>query len=155
MGTQDEIDLKFMQAAITEARQGMAEGGVPIGSVIVVDGIIIARGHNQRVQKGSPILHGEMDAFQNAGRQPASVYRRATIYTTLSPCTMCGGTIVHYRLPRVVVGENRTVAETTLCEDWIRSHGIEVLNLDLQECVDMMSEFIHKHPELWYEDIGI
>lgn len=155
METQREIDLKFMQEAIAEAKLGMSEGGVPIGSVIVVDGMIIGRGHNQRVQKGNPILHGEMDAFQNAGRQPASVYRRATIYTTLSPCTMCGGTVVHYKLPRVVVGENRTVENTTLCEDWIRSHGIEVVNLDLQECVDLMGEFIHKHPELWYEDIGV
>jgi cytosine/creatinine deaminase len=155
METQLEIDMRFMQEAIAEAKLGMSEGGVPIGSVIVVDGKIIGRGHNQRVQKGNPILHGEMDAFQNAGRQPASVYRRATIYTTLSPCTMCGGTVVHYKLPRVVVGENRTVENTTLCENWIRSHGVEVVNLDLQECVDLMSEFIHKHPELWYEDIGV
>jgi cytosine/creatinine deaminase len=155
METQQDIDLKFMQEAIAEAKMGMTEGGVPIGSVIVVDGKIIGRGHNQRAQKGSPILHGEMDAFQNTGRQPASVYRRATLYTTLSPCTMCGGTIVLYKLPRVVVGENRTTSESTLCEDWIRSHGIEVVNLDLQECVDLMAEFIRKSPELWNEDIGV
>ncbi|MBL8046643.1 MAG: hypothetical protein JNL09_08885, partial [Anaerolineales bacterium] len=100
------------------------------------------------------ILHGEMDAFQNAGRQPPSVYARATVYTTLSPCTMCGGTMVLYRVPRVVIGENRTTSKTTLCEDWLRSHGMEVVNLDLQACVDLMDEFIRHYPHIWNEDIG-
>lgn len=154
METQHETDLRFMAEAIAEARQGLAVGGIPIGSVIVVDGQIIGRGHNQRVQKNNPILHGEMDAFQNAGRQSPSVYARATVYTTLSPCTMCGGTMVLYRVPRVVIGENRTTSKTTLCEDWLRSHGMEVVNLDLQECVDLMDEFIRRYPHIWNEDIG-
>ena len=151
---QAEQDRIFMEAAISEARRSLEQDGIPIGSVLVVDGKIIGRGHNQRVQQGNPILHGEMDAFQNAGRQPASVYARATLYSTLSPCTMCGGTAVLYKIPRVVVGENRTVAGKTLCEDWLRSHGIEVVNLDLQECVDMMNDFIARFPEVWNEDIG-
>jgi cytosine deaminase len=151
---QHETDLKFMAEALAEARAGFAVGGIPIGSVIVVDGQIIGRGHNQRVQKDNPILHGEMDAFQNAGRQKASVYRRATLYSTLSPCSMCAGTAVLYGIPRVVVGENRTVADTTLCEDWLRSKGIEVVNLDLPECLDLMNQFIALYPEVWYEDIG-
>jgi creatinine deaminase len=147
-------DLHFMAEAVAEARQGFAEGGIPIGSVIVVDNKIIGRGHNQRVQQDNPILHGEMDAFQNAGRQHPDVYKRATIYTTLSPCTMCAGTVLLYGIPRVVIGENRTVAGTTLCEDWLRSHGVEVVNLDLQECVDLMDAFIRQSPEVWNEDIG-
>ena len=151
---QRQADQKFMAEAIIEARRGFAENGIPIGSVLVVDGRIIGRGHNQRVQQGNPILHGEMDAFQNAGRQKAAVYARATLYSTLSPCTMCGGTAVLYKIPRIVIGENRTVANTTLCEDWLRSHGIEVVNLDLQECVDLMTEFIQRFPEVWHEDIG-
>lgn len=151
---QREDDLRFMAEAMAEARQGLAEGGIPIGALIVVDGHTIGRGHNQRVQQGSSILHGEMDAFQNAGRQPPAVYARATIYTTLSPCTMCGGAIVHYRLPRVVIGENRTVARTTLCEDWLRGQGVEVVNLDLAECFELMDAFIRRSPELWNEDIG-
>ena len=154
MADQHALDLKFMAEAIAEARQGMAEGGIPIGSVLVADGEILGRGHNQRVQKSNPILHGEMDAIQNAGRQPARVYARATLYTTLSPCPMCGGTAVLYRIPRVVIGENRTVAQTTLCEDWLRSQGIEIVNLDLRECVDLMDEFIRRSPEVWHEDIG-
>jgi cytosine deaminase len=144
MPDQHALDLQFMAAAIAEARQGLAENGVPIGSVLVVDGQIIGRGHNRRVQLGNPILHGEMDAFQNAGRQRASVYARATLYSTLSPCTMCGGTAVLYKIPRLVIGENRTVAETTL----------EVVNLDLPECVDLMQTFIQRFPEVWNEDIG-
>jgi len=147
-------DLKFMAEAIAEAKQGFAEGGIPIGSVLVVDGQIIGRGHNQRVQKGNPILHGEMDAFQNAGRQTPDVYARATLYTTLSPCTMCAGTTLLYRIPRLIIGENRTVAKTTLCEDWLIEHGVEVVNLDMQECVALMDEFIRLHPEIWNEDIG-
>jgi cytosine deaminase len=154
MNPQLETDLKFIAEAIAEARKGLAEGGIPIGSVLVVNGEIIGRGHNQRVQKGNPILHGEMDAVQNAGRQPPEVYARATIYTTLSPCTMCGGTMVLYRIPRVVIGENRTVAGTTLCEDWLQSHGLEVVNLDLPECVALMDEFIRQYPHIWNEDIG-
>ena len=154
MPDQRALDLLFMAAAIAEARQGLAENGVPIGSVLVVDGQIIGRGHNRRVQLGNPILHGEMDAFQNAGRQRASVYARATLYSTLSPCTMCGGTAVLYKIPRLVIGENRTVAETTLCEDWLRSRGLEVVNLDLPECVDLMQTFIQRFPEVWNEDIG-
>ena len=151
---QRDTDLKFMAEAIAEARAGFAQGGIPIGSVIVVDGKIIGRGHNQRVQQGNPILHGEMDAFQNAGRQPPSVYARATLYTTLSPCTMCAGTTLLYRIPRIVIGENRTVSKTTLCEDWLIGHGVEVVNLDLQECVELMAEFIRRYPEIWNEDIG-
>lgn len=154
MTDQHALDLQFMAAALDEARQGLAEGGIPIGSVLVVDGQIIGRGHNRRVQQGNPILHGEMDAFQNAGRQPVSVYARATLYSTLSPCTMCGGTAVLYKIPRVVIGENRTVAGTTLCEDWLRGHGMEVVNLDLPECYDLMQTFIRRHPEVWNEDIG-
>ena len=154
MTDQETLDRQFMAAAIDEARQGLAEGGIPIGSVLVVDGQIIGRGHNRRVQQGNPILHGEMDAFQNAGRQPATVYARATLYSTLSPCTMCGGTAVLYKIPRVVIGENRTVADTTLCEDWLRSQGMTVVNLDLDECYDLMQTFIQRHPEVWNEDIG-
>ena len=156
MPDQHTLDLEFMQAAIDEARQGLAENGIPIGSVIVVDGKIIGRGHNRRVQQGNPILHGEMDAFQNAGRQPAAVYARSTLYTTLSPCTMCGGTAVLYKIPRIVMGENRTVATTgTLCEDWLRAHGIEIVNLDLKVCMDLMNEFIRRFPEVWNEDVGV
>jgi len=155
MPDQHALDLQFMAVAIAEARQGLAENGIPIGSVLVGDGQIIGRGHNRRVQQGNPILHGEMDAFQNAGRQRAAVYARATLYSTLSPCTMCGGTAVLYKIPRLVIGENRTVAETTLCEDWLRSRGIEVVNLDLDECVALMQTFIQRFPEVWNEDIGI
>lgn len=144
-----------MAAAIAEARQGLAENGVPIGSVIVADGQIIGRGHNRRVQLGNPILHGEMDAFQNAGRQRAAVYQRATLYSTLSPCTMCGGTAVLYKIPRLVIGENRTVAQTTLCEDWLRGCGLELVNLDLDACVELMQTFIQRFPEVWNEDIGV
>ena len=154
MNSKNEVDPMFMAEAIAEARKGLAEGGIPIGAVIVVDGKIIGRGHNQRVQKDNPILHGEMDAFQNAGRPPPVVYKRATIYTTLSPCTMCGGTVVHYSLPRIVIGENETVKNTTLCEDWLRSRGLEVVNLDLLECKGLMADFIRSCPEIWNEDIG-
>jgi cytosine/creatinine deaminase len=156
MSDQDALDLRFMAAALDEARQGLAENGIPIGSVIVADGQIIGRGHNRRVQQGNPILHGEMDAFQNAGRQKAAVYARATLYTTLSPCTMCGGTAVLYKIPRIVIGENRTVAHTgTLCEDWLRGHGLELVNLDMQACVDLMNDFIRRFPEVWNEDVGV
>lgn len=155
MVDQQALDLHFMRAALAEAQQGFDEGGIPIGSVIVVDGQIIGRGHNRRVQQGNPILHGEMDAFQNAGRQRASTYARATLYSTLSPCPMCAGTSVLYKIPRIVIGENRTVAETTLCEDWLlRARGIAVVVLDMPECYQLMQEFIRLYPEVWNEDIG-
>lgn len=153
MATQDD-DLKFMAEAIAEARHGFSEHGIPIGSVIVADGKILGRGHNRRVQLDSPILHGEMDAFNNAGRQAPAVYKRATLFTTLSPCTMCAGTVLLYGIPRIVIGENRTVANTTLCEGWLRSNGVEVVNFDSQECVDLMAEFIRLYPGVWNEDIG-
>lgn len=141
----------FMQAAIEEARQGLAEGGIPIGSVIVHDGRIIGRGHNRRVQQGSAIRHGEMDAFENAGRQPARVYREAVLYTTLSPCAMCSGAILLYGIPRVVIGENRTfLGEEAL----LRERGVQLEVLQDAECVRLMEEFIAAKPELWNEDIG-
>jgi len=141
----------FLEAAIAEAEQGLTEGGIPIGSVLVVDGQIVGRGHNRRIQRGSPTLHGEMDALENAGRLPASAYRRAVIYTTLSPCDMCTGAILLYGIPRVVIGENRTFlgAETLL-----RSRGVEVVVIDDQHCVAMMEGFIAANPGLWDEDIG-
>jgi len=141
----------FMQAAIDEARQGLAEGGIPIGSVIVHQGKIIGRGHNRRVQQGSAILHGEMDALENAGRQPASVYREAVLYTTLSPCAMCSGAILLYGIPRVVVGENRTFMGE---EELLRARGVEVDVLQDASCEELMRDFIAKQPELWNEDIG-
>ena len=141
-----------MQAAIEEARLGLAEGGIPIGSVIVHQGRILGRGHNRRVQQGSAILHGEMDAFENAGRQPASIYREAVLYTTLSPCAMCSGAILLYGIPRVVVGENRTfMGEEAL----LRSRGVVVEVLQDEACIAMMRSFIASRPELWNEDIGV
>lgn len=145
-------DHEFLQAAIAEAKQGRVEGGIPIGSVIVHDGKIIGRGHNRRVQSGSPILHGEMDAFENAGRQPASVYQQATLYTTLSPCCMCSGAIELYGIPRVVVGENQTFMGA---EQRLRDAGIDVVVLNDPDCIAMMREFIDENPELWNEDIGV
>ena len=142
---------EFMQAAIDEARAGYAEGGIPIGSVIVHAGRIIGRGHNRRVQNGSPILHGEMDAFENAGRQPARVYREATLYTTLSPCSMCSGAILLYGIPRVVIGENRSfLGEEAL----LRSRGVELTVLDDPECIELMARLLREQPALWNEDIG-
>ena len=143
---------EFMQAAIAEARQGLAEGGIPIGSVIVHDGRIIGRGHNRRVQKGSAILHGEMDAFENAGRQPASVYREAVLYTTLSPCSMCSGAILLYGIRRVIVGENRTFMGE---EELLRARGVAVEVLQDENCIALMRDFIAARPELWNEDIGV
>lgn len=143
---------KFMQAALEEARQGLAEGGIPIGSVLVHNGIILGRGHNRRVQKGSAILHGEMDALENAGRQPARVYRESVLYTTLSPCSMCSGAILLYGIPRVVIGENRTFTGE---EKWLESRGVKLEILQDENCIRMMSEFIAKKPELWNEDIGV
>ncbi|HUH40935.1 MAG TPA: nucleoside deaminase [Castellaniella sp.] len=142
----------FMQAAIEEARKGLAEGGIPIGSVLEYRGDILGRGHNQRVQKGSAILHGEMDALEDAGRQPAAIYRESVLYTTLSPCIMCSGTILLYGIPRVVIGENQTFMGQ---EDLLRSHGVEVEVLQDAECLRMMREFIAAHPSLWNEDIGV
>ena len=133
-------------------RREFAEGGIPIGSVLVYQGEIIGRGHNRRVQRGSAILHGEMDALENAGRQPASVYQASTLYTTLSPCAMCSGAIVLYGIPAVVVGENRTFMGE---EEWLRSRGVRVDVVQDDTCIAMMREFIQKHPALWNEDIGV
>jgi cytosine/creatinine deaminase len=141
----------FLQAAIAEAEQGLAEGGIPIGSVLVHGDRIIGRGHNRRVQQGSSVLHGEMDALENAGRRPARVYRECTIYTTLSPCAMCSGAILLYGIPRVVVGENRTFMGE---EELLRSRGVKVDVVQDQRCVDMMARFIRENPSLWREDIG-
>lgn len=142
----------FMQAAIEEARAGLAEGGIPIGSVIVHQGRIIGRGHNRRVQQGSAIRHGEMDAFEDAGRQPASVYRDAVLYTTLSPCPMCSGAILLYGIPKVIVGENRTFMGE---EELLRARGVQVEVLQDETCIALMREFIAARPELWNEDIGV
>lgn len=142
----------FLTAAIEEAERGRAEGGIPIGSVLVHDGAILGRGHNRRVQSGSAILHGEMDALERAGRHPASVYRASVLYTTLSPCAMCSGAILLYGIPRVIVGENETfVGEEAL----LRSRGVRVDVLQDERCMRMMREFIAHHPQLWNEDIGV
>jgi cytosine deaminase len=141
----------FLQAAIAEARLGLEEGGIPIGSVLVHDGKIIGRGHNRRIQRGSPTLHGEMDALENAGRLPARVYRESTIYTTLSPCAMCTGAILLYGIPRVIAGENRTFLGE---EELLRSRGVTVDVLQDAECIELMTRFIAEHPQLWNEDIG-
>src|SRR5262245_56552491 len=141
-----------MQAAIEEAEAGLAEGGIPIGSVIVHEGKIIGRGHNRRVQKKSAILHGEMDALENAGRKPAKVYRECVLYTTLSPCSMCSGTILLYGLPRITGGENQTFMGE---EDLLRSRGIKVEVVQDSRCIEMMRRFIREKPELWNEDIGV
>ena len=147
--------IHFMNEAIMEAKIGLDEGGIPIGSVIVYRDQIIGRGHNQRVQNSNPLMHGEMDAFQNAGRLESTVYKESTIYSTLSPCIMCSGTIVHYKIPIVVIGENETVKDTTICEDFLAENNIKIINLDLNECKSMMSSFIEKNKKLWYEDISI
>ena len=141
----------YMQAAVEEARAGLAEGGIPIGSVIVHRGKIIGRGHNQRVQKGSTTLHGEMDALENAGRQPAAIYRDCTLYTTLSPCPMCSGAVLLYGIPRVVIGENQTFMGD---EELLRSRGVELTVVDDPDCIALMTRFIAEKPELWNEDIG-
>ena len=140
-----------MQAAIAEAQAGLNEGGIPIGSVLVHQGVILGRGHNRRVQQGSAILHGEMDALENAGRQPAHVYREAVLYTTLSPCAMCTGAILLYGIPRVVIGENQTFMGE---EDLLRSRGVVVDVLQDESCIAMMQAFIAEQPVLWNEDIG-
>jgi creatinine deaminase len=141
----------FMDAAIAEARAGLAEGGIPIGSVLVIDGEIVGRGHNRRVQKGSAILHAEMDCLENAGRLKPRDYRRSTLYSTLSPCDMCSGTALLYNIPRVVIGENRTFQGP---EEYVRSRGVELTIVDNAECIELMRAFIAAHPELWNEDIG-
>ncbi len=142
----------YLQAAIEQARKSLSEGGIPIGSVLVHDGKIIGRGHNCRVQTGSAIDHGEMNCLRNAGRLPAAVYRNSTIYSTLSPCPMCSGAIVLYKIPKVIVGENRTFLGA---EDYMRSNGIQVEVLQDAECVELMTSFIRANPALWNEDIGV
>jgi cytosine/creatinine deaminase len=144
-------DHRFMEEAIAQARKGRSEGGIPIGAALVADGKVLGAGRNRRVQQGSAIRHGETDALENAGRRPAPVYARATMYTTLSPCDMCTGAILLYGIPRVVIGENRTFMGA---EDHLRQRGVEVVVLDSEECARMMSEFIAENPELWNEDIG-
>jgi len=145
-------DDAFVAAAVAEARTGLAEGGIPIGSVLVIDGEIAGRGHNQRVQRGSVVLHAEMDCLENAGRHPSGDYRRATLYTTLSPCDMCSGAALLYGIPRVVIGENRTFVGG---EELLRSRGVTVEVVDDADCVAMMQDFIATHPDLWNEDIGV
>lgn len=142
---------RFLKLAIEEARQGLAEGGIPIGSVLVIDGNVVGRGHNRRVQRGSAILHAEMDCLENAGRLSAADYRRSVLYSTLSPCDMCSGTALLYRIPRIVIGENRTFQGP---EDYVRSRGVSLEIVDDAECYAIMQEFIDRHPELWNEDIG-
>jgi cytosine deaminase len=141
-----------LEAAIEEARKGLAQGGIPIGSVLVIDGRIVGRGHNRRIQKGSVVLHAEMDCLENAGRLKASDYRRATLYTTLSPCDMCSGAILLYGIPKVVIGENRTFRGP---EEYLRSRGVELVVLDNQECRQILEAFITGNPTLWEEDIGV
>lgn len=142
---------RFMQAAVDEAKAGLSEGGIPIGSVLVVDSVIAGRGHNRRVQKGSPILHAEMDAIENAGRLRASDYQRATLYSTLSPCEMCSGMVLLYQIPKVVIGENSTFQGP---EDRLRAHGVRIEVLNDPECIRLMQDFIAARPDLWDEDIG-
>ncbi len=142
---------EFLEAAIEEARLGQGAGGVPIGSVLVIDARIVGRGHNQRIQKGSSVLHAEMDCLENAGRLSASDYRRAVLYSTLSPCDMCSGAILLYRIPRVVVGENRTFQGP---EAYLRSRGVDLEIVDSAECYQLMQDFIAANPSLWNEDIG-
>ena len=148
MTTADE----FMRAAIGEAEAGQREGGIPIGSVLVHRGRIIGRGHNRRVQRGSAILHGEMDALERAGRQPASVYRESVLYTTLSPCSMCSGAILLYGIPKIIIGENRTFLGE---EQLLQSRGVSIDVLQDATCIRLMATFIQQHPELWNEDIGV
>jgi len=142
---------QYLQEAIKEAQQGLSEGGIPIGSVLVHNGVIIGRGHNRRVQQGSAILHGEMDALENAGRLPASVYKEAVLYTTLSPCSMCSGTILLYQIPKVVIGENTTFLGE---EELLAQRGVAIDVVNDPECIAMMKDFIAQKPELWNEDIG-
>jgi creatinine deaminase len=142
----------FMEAALEEAKQGLAEGGIPIGSVLVIDGKIVGRGHNRRVQKGSAILHAEMDCLENAGRLTVKEYQRSTLYSTLSPCDMCSGTALLYKIPKVVIGENVTFQGP---EAYVRSRGVELVILQDEECIQLMRDFIANKPQLWNEDIGV
>lgn len=142
---------KFLDAAIAEAREGLHSGGIPIGSVLVIDGTIVARGHNRRVQRGSPVLHAEMDCLENAGRLSAADYQRSVLYSTLSPCDMCSGAILLYKIPKVVVGENRTFRGP---EDYLSSRGVQLQLMDNAECYQLMQDFIRDNPSLWNEDIG-
>jgi cytosine/creatinine deaminase len=142
---------RFLKLAIEEARKGLAEGGIPIGSVLVIGDQVVGRGHNRRVQKGSAILHAEMDCLENAGRLTPADYRRSVLYSTLSPCDMCSGTALLYRIPRIVIGENRTFQGP---EDYVRSRGVTLEIVDDAECIQLMKEFIAASPELWNEDIG-
>ena len=144
-------DREFYQYALNEAKLGRSEGGIPIGAALVVDGKVLAVGHNRRVQMGSSIRHGETDCIENAGRQPASIYARATLYTTLSPCFMCAGTAALYKIPRIVLGESRTYQES---ESWLKSRGVEIIQLDDAETYQLMQDFVRDCPELWNEDIG-
>ena len=143
---------KFISAAIEEAKKGLEEGGIPIGSVLVIDDKIVGRGHNRRVQKGSAILHAEMDCLEDAGRLKASDYSRAVLYSTLSPCDMCSGTVLLYKIPKVIIGENKTFQGP---EDYLRSRGVELQILNDAECIKLMEDFISKNPSLWNEDIGV
>jgi cytosine/creatinine deaminase len=148
----DNVLDEYMKAALAEAKKGLDEGGIPIGSVLVVDERIIGRGHNRRVQEGSVIKHAEMDCLENAGRMKADTYRKATLYSTLSPCDMCSGAVLLYGIPRVVIGENMNFKGP---EEYVRSRGIDVVVLNDKECIELMGEFIRNNPKLWYEDIGI
>lgn len=143
---------KFLNAAIEEAKKGLAKGGIPIGSVLVIDDKIVGRGHNQRVQNGSVVLHAEMDCLENAGRLKASEYKKATLYSTLSPCDMCSGAVLLYGIPKVIVGENKTFQGP---EDYVKSRGVNVQVVNNQECCQIMDDFIEQNPELWNEDIGV
>ena len=143
---------EYMAAAIEEARKGLAEGGIPIGSVLVLDGKIVGRGHNRRVQNGSAILHAEMDCLENAGRLKAADYQRSVLYSTLSPCDMCSGSVLLYKISRVVIGENQTFQGP---EAYVRSRGVQLEILNLDECIQLMDDFIAARPELWNEDIGV
>ena len=149
--TLDAHENEFVEIALNEARLGLEEGGIPIGACLVVDNKVLGRGHNRRIQQGNPILHGEMDALTNAGRQPAEVYQRATMFTTLSPCAMCSGAILLYKIPRVVLLENETFQGE---EELLRSRGVEVVALDLTAAKELMAEFQRRHPDVWREDIG-
>ena len=142
---------RFLEAAIQEARKGLAAGGIPIGSVLVIDNEVIGRGHNRRIQDKSPVLHAEMDCLNNAGRLSASEYRRAVLYSTLSPCDMCSGAILLYKIPTVIVGENQTFRGP---EEYLKSRGVNLQIVDSAECVELMRNFIREHPKLWNEDIG-
>ena len=152
MNTENPADRNFMKVAIEEALKGLNDGGIPIGSVLVIDGKIIGRGHNRRIQENDPVLHGEMHCLKNAGRLKAKDYQKATLYTTLSPCDMCTGAVLLYKIPRVVMAENKTFQGA---EDLLKSKGVELINLNMPEAIEMMEDFIKKHPEIWYEDIGV